>query len=394
MPYWATYIIAALLVGLLLFVFGAIIRRINGGRMRLAGQGGARARQPRLGIVDIYDLDKQRQLVLLRRDNVEHLLLIGGPNDVVVETNIVRAVSRMPAPAPEPAERAAPPQIALPDLENAVAAAVASAPRLEPAAQPEPVRPEPPRFEPPRADPPAPPRAAPGPILRPEPPAPPKTEPAPRPVQPPVAPPPAATPPFAPPPAAKSAPVPPVPPREQSAAPPSDDLARKLDEALKRPFAAVKPSAAAGTMDPGMSAPAEAKPVEPPKPPVEMKPAPRPPEAKPAFEPPVEKPAFAAAPKAEPPAESRTEQKAEVPAVRADPDLTARPPMPDAPAAPAAKPKVEAEPPPAKPVQQQQPAAPAAPKPATEAADPFSVEAIEAEFARLLGRSGPPKSEG
>src|SRR4051794_33504564 len=56
----------------------------------LPGQDRGRARQPRLGIVDIYDLDRQRQLILLRRDNVEHLLLIGGPNDVVIETNIVR----------------------------------------------------------------------------------------------------------------------------------------------------------------------------------------------------------------------------------------------------------------------------------------------------------------
>ena len=51
----------------------------------LPGQDRGRARQPRLGIVDIYDLDRQRQLILLRRDNVEHLLLIGGPNDVVIK---------------------------------------------------------------------------------------------------------------------------------------------------------------------------------------------------------------------------------------------------------------------------------------------------------------------
>ena len=56
----------------------------------MPAQDRGRARQPRLGIVDVYDLDRQRQLILLRRDNVEHLLLIGGPNDLVVETNIVR----------------------------------------------------------------------------------------------------------------------------------------------------------------------------------------------------------------------------------------------------------------------------------------------------------------
>ncbi|UDL96601.1 flagellar biosynthetic protein FliO [Lichenihabitans sp. PAMC28606] len=52
--------------------------------------GGGRTRQPRLGVVDAFDLDRQRQLVLVRRDNVEHLLMIGGPNDIVIETSIVR----------------------------------------------------------------------------------------------------------------------------------------------------------------------------------------------------------------------------------------------------------------------------------------------------------------
>src|SRR5262249_9517856 len=44
-------------------------------------------------------------LVLIRRDNVEHLLIIGGPTDVVVEQNIVRAAAalREAAPARPPA---------------------------------------------------------------------------------------------------------------------------------------------------------------------------------------------------------------------------------------------------------------------------------------------------
>jgi len=36
--------------------------------------------------VDAFDLDRQRQLVIIRRDNVEHLLMIGGPNDLVIES--------------------------------------------------------------------------------------------------------------------------------------------------------------------------------------------------------------------------------------------------------------------------------------------------------------------
>jgi hypothetical protein len=92
----AKYVIAFAIIFVLLALFALILRRLTGGRMSLASERG-RARQPRLGIVDVYDLDRQRQLILLRRDNVEHLLLVGGPNDVVVETNIVRSAgARLP----------------------------------------------------------------------------------------------------------------------------------------------------------------------------------------------------------------------------------------------------------------------------------------------------------
>ena len=57
---------------------------------------GFRADEPasrRLGLVDAFSLDGQRQLVLIRRDNIEHLVMIGGPNDVLVELQINRAVT-------------------------------------------------------------------------------------------------------------------------------------------------------------------------------------------------------------------------------------------------------------------------------------------------------------
>ncbi len=49
-----------------------------------------RSRQPRLTVMDAAIVDSRRRLVLVRRDDVEHLLLIGGPTDVVVEQNISR----------------------------------------------------------------------------------------------------------------------------------------------------------------------------------------------------------------------------------------------------------------------------------------------------------------
>src|SRR6516165_4689455 len=42
----------------------------------------------RLAFIERAHLDGGRKLLLVRRDNVEHLILIGGPIDLVVETGI------------------------------------------------------------------------------------------------------------------------------------------------------------------------------------------------------------------------------------------------------------------------------------------------------------------
>ena len=49
---------------------------------------GGRNRQPRLQVLDATAVDARRRLVLVRRDNVEHLIMIGGPTDIVVESGI------------------------------------------------------------------------------------------------------------------------------------------------------------------------------------------------------------------------------------------------------------------------------------------------------------------
>ncbi|MGV2128137.1 flagellar biosynthetic protein FliO [Agrobacterium vitis] len=49
---------------------------------------GGRNRQPRLQVLDAAAVDARRRLVLIRRDNIEHLILIGGPTDIVVESGI------------------------------------------------------------------------------------------------------------------------------------------------------------------------------------------------------------------------------------------------------------------------------------------------------------------
>ena len=42
----------------------------------------------RIGIVEVTNLDARRRLVLLRRDDVEHLVILGPASEPVVEKNI------------------------------------------------------------------------------------------------------------------------------------------------------------------------------------------------------------------------------------------------------------------------------------------------------------------
>ncbi len=66
--------------------------------MKLAGRAGenvTRGRQRRLVVVDTAPIDGKRRVVLVRRDDVEHVIMTGGPQDLVIETGIA---------APEPAE--------------------------------------------------------------------------------------------------------------------------------------------------------------------------------------------------------------------------------------------------------------------------------------------------
>jgi flagellar biogenesis protein FliO len=99
MPLAARFFIAFLVVLALIGVTAWVVRRFGSNRLG----GNARGRQPRLAVIDAATVDGRRRLVLIRRDNVEHLLMIGGPTDVVVEPNIVRAtagreIAREPAP--------------------------------------------------------------------------------------------------------------------------------------------------------------------------------------------------------------------------------------------------------------------------------------------------------
>jgi hypothetical protein len=53
--------------------------------------------EKRLAIVEHASVDGRRRLILLRRDGVEHLIMTGGPVDVVIETGISAQASMAPA---------------------------------------------------------------------------------------------------------------------------------------------------------------------------------------------------------------------------------------------------------------------------------------------------------
>jgi hypothetical protein len=101
-----------ILIGVLA-LFGAaawLFQRFAGNRL---GANTNRGRMPRLAVIDAAAVDGRRRLVLVRRDNIEHLLMIGGPTDIVVEPNIVRALPSRDQ-APRPVGNAEPPRMAPP----------------------------------------------------------------------------------------------------------------------------------------------------------------------------------------------------------------------------------------------------------------------------------------
>lgn len=54
----------------------------------------------RMAVIDAVRVDGSRTVMLVRRDNIEHLVMIGGPNDLVIEANIIRESARKPSQPP------------------------------------------------------------------------------------------------------------------------------------------------------------------------------------------------------------------------------------------------------------------------------------------------------
>jgi flagellar protein FliO/FliZ len=133
--FFISFAIVLALIGLTAW----LVRRFGANRL---GGANARGRQPRLAVIDSAAVDGRRRLVLIRRDNIEHLLMIGGQTDVVIEPNIARAAEAREAMRepvrPEPSMRAVAP--------------VDPARPLRPSHEPSLVAPAPPSYRAPAID--------------------------------------------------------------------------------------------------------------------------------------------------------------------------------------------------------------------------------------------------
>jgi flagellar protein FliO/FliZ len=136
-----TFFFAFVAVLALIGLAAWLVRRFAGNRL---GANTNRGRMPRLAVIDAAAVDGRRRLVLVRRDNVEHLLMIGGPTDIVVESNIVRAMPGRDQMPQRPAVGGSEPQPRIAPLPDAGGRADGDGSRSDAFDHTEPQMPEPP----------------------------------------------------------------------------------------------------------------------------------------------------------------------------------------------------------------------------------------------------------
>jgi flagellar biogenesis protein FliO len=134
----ATVLTAIVVVGIALLALVGVLWLV---RKRAASTfiRGGKNRMPRLAVLDATAVDTRRRLVLIRRDDVEHLVMIGGPTDIVIESGIPQALQS------QAAEPAGP---AMPVTPRQQRAAQTPAPAARPAAAERPRPPSPAPVQP------------------------------------------------------------------------------------------------------------------------------------------------------------------------------------------------------------------------------------------------------
>jgi flagellar protein FliO/FliZ len=78
---WMRIILAVAVVAALLALMGAVLKYV---KIRGFALPGGAAKDRRLQLVESLPLDARRRLVLVRCDQREHLLLLGGNEDIVI----------------------------------------------------------------------------------------------------------------------------------------------------------------------------------------------------------------------------------------------------------------------------------------------------------------------
>ncbi len=150
--YGSRLVIAVVGVGIAFVLLIVALRFMRGRNGPSPFIRGGKNRQPRLQVLDAAAVDTRRRLVLVRRDNVEHLIMIGGPTDIVVESGILTSPVGREAVQQVVAARAAAPELQPP-------APSFDTERPQPVLEPRPVAPQraaavslpaEPRVEPPR----------------------------------------------------------------------------------------------------------------------------------------------------------------------------------------------------------------------------------------------------
>ncbi|MBP2549374.1 flagellar biogenesis protein FliO [Neorhizobium galegae] len=147
-PYNLMLAVAAVGLGLVLLVVVLwLLRRRSGPSPFLRG---GKNRQPRLQVLDAAAVDARRRIVLVRRDDVEHLVMIGGPTDVVIESGIRPLAEQQALRAPQALDEPSDPRLEATSRQPMIAAPPRqlASQRAEPApqsaatARPEPAKPQ------------------------------------------------------------------------------------------------------------------------------------------------------------------------------------------------------------------------------------------------------------
>lgn len=87
---YVRFLLALLVVLGLIGLLAVVLRRFGFGGVRISpafrGKGGRPER--RLAVVEVAAVDARRRLVLVRRDDTEHLILLGATTDLLIESGI------------------------------------------------------------------------------------------------------------------------------------------------------------------------------------------------------------------------------------------------------------------------------------------------------------------